>query len=324
VIAFAVAYVLSQSHKTWERKVNKRIKFGLFLSCFLCLQGCAIKQVAISKLGDTLAEGGSVYASDDDIELVGAALPFSLKTVEGLLAEVPEHKGLLLTAASGFTQYSYVYVDLEAQEIEATDLRRATEQRQRAKKLYLRGRNYALRAVELTREDFIHGLRQNPTTTLAVFTKENIPELYWLSLSWAAAIASDKSDMDMVADLNLIDPIMRRCLELDETYDHGALHEFMISYQGGRSPLQGGGASLAREHFARTVELSGNIRVGSLVSLAESVSVGEQNRSEFERLLEQALAFDVDIHVETRLANLVAQKRARLLLARSDSLFLED
>jgi predicted anti-sigma-YlaC factor YlaD len=255
---------------------------------------------------------------------VGAALPFSLKTVEGLLAEVPEHKGLLLTAASGFTQYSYVYVDLESQEIEATDPRRAAEQKQRAKKLYLRGKNYALRVVELTREDFIAGLRQEPDITLSAFSKENIPELYWLSLSWAAAIASDKTDMDMVADLNLIDPIMRRCLELDETYDHGALHEFMISYQGGRSPLQGGGASLAREHFARTVELSGNIRVGSLVSLAESVSVGEQNRSEFERLLEQALAFDVDIHVETRLANLVAQKRARLLLARSDSLFLED
>ena len=324
MIAFAVAYVLSQSYKTWERKVKKQIKFGLVLSCFLCLQGCAIKQVAISKLGDTLAEGGSVYASDNDMELVGAALPFSLKTVEGLLAEVPEHKGLLLTAASGFTQYSYVYVDLDAMEIEATDLRRAAEQKQRAKNLYLRGWNYALRAVELTHKDFISGLRQNPATTLAAFSKEDIPALYWLSLSWAAAIASDKSDMDLVADLNLIDPIMRRCLELDETYDHGALHEFMISYQGGRSPLQGGGASLAREHFARTVELSGNIRVGSLVSLAESVSVGEQNRPEFEHLLEQALAFDVNIHVETRLANLVAQKRARLLLARSDSLFLED
>jgi len=98
----------------------------------------------------------------------------------------------------------------------------------------------------------------------------------------------------------------------------------MISYQGGRSQLQGGGASLAREHFARAVELSGTIRVGSLVSLAESVSVGEQNRIEFERLLDQALEFDVDVYVETRLANLVAQKRARLLLARSDSLFLED
>jgi hypothetical protein len=40
--------------------------------------------------------------------------------------------------------------------------------------------------------------------------------------------------------------------------------------------------------------------------------------------LEQALEFNVDTHRQTRLANLVAQKRARLLLARSDSLFLED
>jgi len=304
--------------------VNNLIKFGLFLSCLLCLQGCSIKQVAISKLGDTLAESGSVYASDDDIELVGAALPFSLKTVEGLLAEVPEHKGLLLTAARGFTQYSYVYVDLEALELDPTNPERAAELKQRAKKLYLRGRNYALRAVEQTRKNFIAGLRQDPEATLSAFSEKNIPELYWISLSWAAAIASDKSDMDLLADLNLIDPIMRRCLELDESYDQGALHEFMISYQGGRSQLQGGGASLAREHFARAVELSGTIRVGSLVSLAESVSVGEQNRIEFERLLDQALEFDVDVYVETRLANLVAQKRARLLLARSDSLFLED
>jgi predicted anti-sigma-YlaC factor YlaD len=304
--------------------VKNPIRFVLFLSCLLCLQGCSIKQVAISKLGDTLAAGGGVYASDDDIELVGDALPFTLKTVEGLLAEVPEHKGLLLTAASGFTQYSYVYVDLESLGLETSNPGRSAEQKLRAKKLYLRGRNYALRAVELTREDFIAGLRQDPGATLSVFSKENIPELYWLSLSWAAAIASDKSDMDMVADLNLIDPIMRRCLQLDEAYDQGALHEFMISYQGGRSPMQGGGASLAREHFARAVELSGNIRVGSMVSLAESVSVGEQNRSEFERLLAQALDFDVDSHVQTRLANLVAQKRARLLLSRSDSLFLEE
>jgi len=314
----------SPATKSREGKVKNPFIKILFLACFLCLQGCSIRQVAVSKLGDTLAESGSVYASDDDIELVGEALPFSLKTVEGLLAEVPEHKGLLLTAASGFAQYSYVYVDLEAIELESHDPGRAAELKQRAKKLYLRARGYALRAVELTHEDFIAGLRQDSGKTLAAFSKENIPELYWLSLSWAAAIASDKSDMDMVADLNLIEPIMRRCLELDESYDRGALHEFMISYQGGRSRLQGGGADLAREHFARALELSADSRIGSLVSLAESVSIAEQKRTEFERLLEQALDFNVDIHLQTRLANLVAQKRARLLLKRSDSFFLED
>ncbi len=297
---------------------------ALLLSCFFCLGGCSVRQIAISKLGDSLAESGSVYASDNDMELVGAALPFSLKTIEGLLVEVPNHKALLVTAASGFTQYSYVYVDLESMELEPTDPARAAELKLRAKNLYLRGRAYALRAVELTRQDFIHGLRDDPESTLSVFTKDNIPELYWLSLSWAAAISSDKSDMEMVADLNLIDPIMHRCLELDESYDQGALHEFMISYQGERSPMQGGGTSLAREHYERAMELSGDIRINSLVSLADSVSIGEQNHAEFEWALQQALAFDVNVYPPYRLANLVSQKRARLLLSRSDDYFLED
>jgi len=303
-------------------KIHHNLIF--ILGCFLSIQGCAVKQLAISKLGDTLAESGSVYASDDDIELVGDALPFSLKTIEGLLAEVPEHEGLLLTAASGFTQYSYVYVDFEALEIEQTQPQKAYELKQRAKKLYLRGRGYALRSVELKQENFIAGLRQNPDATLAAFSKQDIPALYWLALSWAAAIASDKSDMDMVADLNLIEPVIRRCLELDEGFDQGALHEFMISYQGGRSALQGGGTRQARQHYARSLELSGNTRVSPLVSLAESVSVSEQNHEEFEYLLRQALDFNVDSHVQTRLANLVAQRRARLLLSRTDTLFLED
>jgi len=137
-------------------------------------------------------------------------------------------------------------------------------------------------------------------------------------------MAEDKSDMDMIADLNLIEPIMLRCLELDESFDQGALHAFMIAYQGGRSAQQGGGASKARSHFVRAEELAGDINVGPLVSLAESVSIGEQNRVEFERLLHQALDFNVDTHPPTRLANLVAQRRARLLLSRTDSLFLEE
>ena len=223
----------------------------LILSCFLSLQGCSVKQLAISKLGDSLAESGSVYASDNDIELVGDALPFSLKMIEGLLAEVPEHEGLLLTAASGFTQYSYVYVDFEALEIEQTHPQASYEKKQRAKKLYLRGRAYALRSLELKQGNFIYGLRHDPDSTLSVFSKQDIPTLYWLALSWVAAIAADKSDMEMVADLNLIDPIIRRCLELDESFDQGTLHEFMISYQGGRSALQGGGTESARQHYAR-------------------------------------------------------------------------
>jgi hypothetical protein len=66
--------------------------------------GCSVKRIAVNKLGDALSSGGSSYESDDDPDLVADALPFSLKLIESLLAESPQHKGLLLAAASGFTE----------------------------------------------------------------------------------------------------------------------------------------------------------------------------------------------------------------------------
>ncbi len=53
------------------------------------LSGCsAMQRVAVNRLGDALAEGSSVYATDDDPDLVGAALPFGLKTIESLLVSI--------------------------------------------------------------------------------------------------------------------------------------------------------------------------------------------------------------------------------------------
>jgi hypothetical protein len=82
----------------------------------LVLAGCSIKKMAVNKMGDMLSSSGSTFESDEDPELVAAAIPFGLKLYEGLLAESPKHTGLLLAAASGFTEYSYAFVDLKAEE----------------------------------------------------------------------------------------------------------------------------------------------------------------------------------------------------------------
>jgi predicted anti-sigma-YlaC factor YlaD len=58
------------------------------------------------------------------------------------------------------------------------------------------------------------------------------------------------------------------------------------------------------------------------VAYAEAVSVGKEDRREFESLLQRALAIDPDARPEWRLANLIMQRRARWLLARVDDLFL--
>ena len=46
--------------------------------------------------------------------------------------------------------------------------------------------------------------------------------------------------------------------------------------------------------------------------------------SEFESLLNKALAIDVDAHPEIRLSNTVMQRRAKWLLARKDDLILPE
>ena len=71
------------------------------------LPACSVKGLAINALGNALAQGGSSYAREDDPELAWEAVPFGLKTVEGLLEEAPRHKGLLFAATSGFVQYGY-------------------------------------------------------------------------------------------------------------------------------------------------------------------------------------------------------------------------
>src|SRR5215510_11383601 len=108
--------------------------------CAFTLTGCSIKRFAVNKLGNSLAESGTTYSSDNDPELVEGAIPFSLKLIESLLSASPDHRGMLFAAASGFTQYSYAFVQQRADSMEPTNLAAAQEQRTRARNLYMRGR----------------------------------------------------------------------------------------------------------------------------------------------------------------------------------------
>jgi predicted anti-sigma-YlaC factor YlaD len=95
----------------------------------------------------------------------------------------------------------------------------------------------------------------------------------------------------------------------------------MIGYESVRQDRAGDPALRSRRHFARAMQLSGGTDAAPLLALAEAVCVPQQRRAEFEALLRQALRIDTDRASENRLANLVAQRRARWLLSRADHLF---
>lgn len=306
-----------RSYTRWQARLAVALAIiGLTASFF---PGCSLKRTTVNVLGDALAGGAGVYASDNDPELIRDAVPFGLKTYESLLAVSPEHRGLLLSAASGFTAYAYLLQD-EADRLDATDLRQARELRSRVTKLYRRGRDYALGRLEVSYPGFTAGLKANPDSTLAMTAKDDVPFLYWAGVSWAGALTAAKDDLDLIAELPIAGALVGRVLELDEQYDLGAAHEFFISYEASRP---GGSVRLAREHYRRALEISGGQRASVHLALAEAVTIREQNLDEFRALLAAAMAVNPDEVLHLRLVNTITRRRALWLETRIPDLFLE-
>jgi len=294
----------------------RKIVTAAFLSATVA--GCSVERIAVNMIGNALS-GASVYGSDEDPELIREALPFGLKTYESLLNVSPEHRGLLLSSARGFAVYAYLLND-EADAIDATDLVRARTLRARASKLFLRGRDYALRGLELSHANFMDALYRDRAEALAGTTLEDVPFLYWAGVSWAGALSAAKDDMALIGDLPVAGALVARVLELDETFERGAAHEFFISYEGGRP---GGSAARARGHYQRALDISGNLRASVHLAFAEAVTVKEQNLAEFRSLIAAALAVDPGRAPELRLVNNIAHRRAQWLESRIPDLFLD-
>jgi predicted anti-sigma-YlaC factor YlaD len=291
--------------------------------CAGSLAACSINRLAVNKIGDALAGSGTTFSADDDPELVRDAVPFSLKLIESLLNTSPRHRGLLFAASSGFTQYAFAFVQQEADTIEPYNLAYAQELRRRARNLYLRGRDYGVRGLEVRFAGIGQRLRQDPAAAVRPATREDVPLLYWTAASWGAAISLSKDDPEMIADLPIVEALIDRALELDEAFEAGAIHSFLIAYETSRQGAAGDPYARVRTHFDRAVQLTGGNLAGPFVSYAEGVSVPRQNRAEFDSLLRRAVAIDVNARPEWRLANLVLQRRARWLLRRADELFLD-
>ncbi len=297
----------------------------LALAALLLLTGgCTMRGLAADAIGDMLASGDGVFTDDDDIELIGEALPFSIKLAESMITESPEHRGLLLAAARGYVLYAYAYVQFPAEQAAGRDLAEARRLRARARKLYLRAFGYALRALDVEHPGLAAALPRAPEDALARIddeARDEVPFLYWSATALGLAISMSKRDPAMLARLPEVEALLRRGLALDEGFDGGALHEFAMVWA---EAIPGASArSDLDAHYRRALELSAGQRASVYVNYALAKAVPGQDRALFDRLLAEAQAVDPDAVPEKRLLNTIAQRRARWLLARSDELFLE-
>jgi predicted anti-sigma-YlaC factor YlaD len=286
------------------------------------LPGCALVQrKAVGMVASTLASSGDVFTRDDDLELVGDAIPFGLKLYESLLDSAPKNKDLLIATCSNFTQYGVAYLETEAAVLgEAQHHDEVAHLNQRALKLYLRAKGYCLRAMEVRFPGIGPKLLTDPGPALANAEKKDVPLLYWMAASWGSAISLGVDKPELLIDMPVVRALAERALALDESWSKGAIHEMFVSLDGLPEAL-GGSAARAREHFNRAVELQHGQSPGPYVALATGVVLAAQDRAEFEKVLQTALAIDPEKDPSVRLVTLVQQRRARALLDHIDTMF---
>ena len=176
-------------------------------------------------MASALASASSVYETDNDPEFVRLAAPSTLKTVEMLLSQAPNHPQLLLTACSGFTEYS---VRVPPRRGAGQGRRRGGRRRtwDARRQDVSAGARVCLRGLELRHPGAdAQALAADPVAALKATTVEDVPWLYWTAAAWGADLSLAPSQLARIAELAGVRALLNRAKALNDTWEHGAIYE---------------------------------------------------------------------------------------------------
>lgn len=263
------------------------------------LQACAV-----TRLGDNLSYG---VLDNDDIELVGEGLPTYLLMVDGFIINWPESESFLQSGASLYSAYAGIFVEDE----------------ERAQALTDKAMGYALRAACVHDGDWCD-VRTMPIEEfdelLADAGKGEVPTMFVLGTTWVSYIQTNSGDWNAVAELSRVEALMKRVVELDESYEFGQAHMYLGALNSILPASLGGNPELAKQHFDQAVALSGGRNLLAKTLCAERYARMLFDQELHDSLLKEVLEADPVEHGLT-LQNRYAQRQAQVLLDGSTDYF---
>jgi hypothetical protein len=286
----------------------KQISF-LILFLALIFGGCSSERMAVRAALPLVTGQYASIQEEMDPDLAEKAIPANLKMLEGFLKGDENNLTLLHALSEGFCGYAFSFVE--------------ETQPDRASALYLRGREYALRALEVET-----GVKRIDKLGLERFKKslktmkaKHVPSLFWTGQCWGGWLMLSLDIPNAFADVPKVELLMNLVLELDETYHYAGPHLFLGAFYGSRSKLLGGDPEKARKHFIKSLKLTNNGFLLSRVLFAKTYAVQVQDKKLFEQQLKAVIETPSDILPQQRLANEVAKIKAKRLLKLSGELF---
>ncbi len=278
------------------------------LLCILLFGGC-VKDIAVGTVGGIIDEGFGAFKEEQDLELAGQALPANLKLVDVMLKNSPDDEALLLRASEGYSSYALGFVE--------------DSDPQRARPLYLRGRDYGLRMLNENKElaKALKGSPDDLRAQLSLLDDDMVPAVFWTAFGWGSYINLSLTEPDALIDLPRTEAMMQFVLDRDSSYYYGGAHVFLGTLYGSRGKMLGGNPDLAKQHFEKALEINKGKFLMTYVYYARSVAVQTLNEALFDELLAKVRNESIEVLPEFRLGNAIAKRKAEALVQRKAELF---
>ena len=142
---------------------------------------------------------------------------------------------------------------------------------------------------------------------------------YALGLAWVGRLQANSDDWAVIAELSRAKLLMERVLELDENYENGGPHLYMGGMETLLPASMGGKPEEGRVHFEKAIAIN-DAYLMTKVIFAEQYAKLTFDKDLYDQLLTEVLAANPVVEGIT-LTNVLAQQRARVLLAESDDYF---
>ena len=283
-------------------------KILLSILAFSFVTGCVSSQQIVAEKAPALFREVALSANrQSDVALVRRGIPSYLMLIDGMIQGNPNHKDLLLAGAQAYAAYVSVLEE---------------EEQDRAAPLNEKAKRYALQALELT-PPFTEALGKS----IDVFQKrleqtreKDVPTLFWVTNIWGSWIASSESP-EAMADLPWVEALIERVLLLDPGYYYGGAHLFKAILLSARPEQFGGNLKKAEEHFQKAREYGRGKFLMAEVYYAQYYARQTLNRDLFVNTLKRVLETPAGIEPDLTLANTLAQRKAKKLLAQVDEFF---
>jgi hypothetical protein len=237
-----------------------------------------------------------------DINLVCEGTPAYLLMLDSMLVSSPNNKSLLLTASQSYSAYAAALEECGG----VNDARILP--------IAAKSKLYGIRLLScylpLNNSQDYEALDRK----LAGLGRSDVPNIFWGTFGWLTWVKNEKGSPEAIADLVIIEKIMARLLEIDESYQGGSTHLFFGSYYAAKPAMFGGKPDLSKYHFEKALDVSEREFLMAQVTYAETLARATLDQELHDRLLNEVLDFPLDSAPEFRLSNEIAVNKATRLL----------